>query len=610
MLRTLTLLALLFAFHNSNTVASPPPATYSISGVIVDSVTGQPLDGAEVSLAPVTTRDDAQTFLTSSDGRFSFAGLAPGKYSLSASRRGYAQQGYEQHESYWTGIVVGPALDTAHIRFRLAPSAVLTGVVTDEWGDPVRNGAVILFQHSMFEGSRSLRNISQTNTDDQGRYRFAHLLAGTYVVAVHASPWFTQSYLQSVESAVRSAVAGRLAEAGTLDQQPIMVDQLTEAFSTNSFAPPNASNPVFDVVYPVTYYPNATRLADAARLSLTPGAIQIADFQLRTVPPIHIRVRAPVEPSSLPISQEDGEGTSVEIDPSTSVDVALRVGDTTLDVLQPNRTEIAPGLFELSGIPPGEINLTSNTFSNALDSSYVSRTQSLSLSGDADVDLNPHGALATVSGTVLFNPTYPAANASISPAPPQPDQSDEQDSASSLSLTLRSLKSGESFDASVSRKGEFTFAGSTLPPGSYEAELSTSPGLRVSSVEATGAVVSGRTIEIPAGQPVKLVVHTAEAKATLSGFALKNGKPVSGAMVLLVPQDPGHGTSLYHRDQSDSDGSFTMAPLFPGKYTLLAIENGWDLEWSDPAVLFRYLPGGTPVEIPAEGSVTCNTKVQ
>ena len=68
--------------------------------------------------------------------------------------------------------------------------------------------------------------------------------------------------------------------------------------------------------------------------------------------------------------------------------------------------------------------------------------------------------------------------------------------------------------------------------------------------------------------------------------------------------------SLYHRDQSDSDGSFTMSPLFPGHYTLLAIENGWDLEWADPAVLFRYIPAGQSVEIAPGASVTLNAKVQ
>ena len=40
------------------------------------------------------------------------------------------------------------------------------------------------------------------------------------------------------------------------------------------------------------------------------------------------------------------------------------------------------------------------------------------------------------------------------------------------------------------------------------------------------------------------------------------------------------------------------------------MEDGWDLEWADPAVLFRYLPNGQRIEVPHDGAVTSNVKVQ
>jgi len=180
-----------------------------------------------------------------------------------------------------------------------------------------------------------------------------------------------------------------------------------------------------------------------------------------------------------------------------------------------------------------------------------------------------------------------------------------------FTLEFRSRKTGESYKTSVSSKGEFSFAGSALPPGTYQVDLSDEQSpLQVSSLEATGATVSHRTIDIPAGQPVKLTVHIAEAKCSVAGVAFKDGKPFAGAMILLVPQDPDQDPSQFHRDQSDSDGSFSMAPIFPGRYTLLALENGWDLEWSNPAVLFQYLPNGLPVELKPDASVNLNAKVQ
>ena len=43
---------------------------------------------------------------------------------------------------------------------------------------------------------------------------------------------------------------------------------------------------------------------------------------------------------------------------------------------------------------------------------------------------------------------------------------------------------------------------------------------------------------------------------------------------------------LFRRDQSDLDGTFTLQGIVPGRYTVLAIEGGWELDWSErePAI--------------------------
>src|SRR5215831_11414919 len=235
-LGALALLGILLSAGTS-ALQALPPATYRIAGIIVDSVTGQPLDDAEVTISPVTNLEDQQTFLTSSSGRFLFSNLQAGKYRLMASRRGYAKQAFHEHEAFSTAIVVGPGLDSEHIRFPLAPSSVITGVVTDEWGDAVRDAKVLLFQQSVFDGSRTFRNVNQTMTDDQGRYRFAHLLSGTYAVSVYAHPWYTQA-------------TGQYA-AFTTEHPETAEDVVLGDPSQPSLAQ------LFDVVYPVTFFPSA-----------------------------------------------------------------------------------------------------------------------------------------------------------------------------------------------------------------------------------------------------------------------------------------------------------------------------------------------------------------
>src|SRR5215472_3547703 len=611
--RGVALLGFLLATGSSNLIATPA-STYRIEGIVVDSVTGQPLYGAEVSIAPSENLDEEQTFLTSGDGRFLFANLPRGKYRLMAGRRGYAPQALHQHEGYSTGVAVGPGLDSEHIRFPLAPSSVITGVVTDEWGDAVRDAKVLLFQQSMFDGSRTLRNVNQTMTDDQGRYRFAHLLSGTYAVAVYARPWYTQPQM--------AAFFSQMIKSDEWAVPPSALDPSSDPVNT-----------AFDLVYPVTFFPSATSLSEAARIALASGANESADFQLHAVPSVHLRVRVPVGPLTtvtLATEEVDSEGNAKETSGNTSeiqlspdVALSLKIGEGYTDELDPIRKEIAPGLIELSGIPPGEINLTTGSTRGSLldpDSfSYAARAKTLNVSGNIEVDFSSQGDSANVSGVVL------ASQFRLAPANAEQSRGDQplvgraaiirglqevQEARLNATLSFRSLKTGESYDATVSSEGKFSFGGSTIPAGSYEVQFSGQSSLRVSSLEATDATVSGRTIEIPAGHPVNIIVHAAEANCSLSGFALKNGKPVSGAMVLLVPQDPGHDMSLYHRDQSDSDGSFSMSPLFPGRYTLLAIENGWDLEWADPVVLFRYLPSGQPVDLQPAASLTLNPKVQ
>ncbi len=71
-------------------------------------------------------------------------------------------------------------------------------------------------------------------------------------------------------------------------------------------------------------------------------------------------------------------------------------------------------------------------------------------------------------------------------------------------------------------------------------------------------------------------------------------------MVVLVPHDPANSMPLFRRDQSDSDGSFTLPNIVPGQYTVVAVANGWDLEWGNPAVLQPYLKGGQPVQVTGE----------
>jgi hypothetical protein len=75
-------------------------------------------------------------------------------------------------------------------------------------------------------------------------------------------------------------------------------------------------------------------------------------------------------------------------------------------------------------------------------------------------------------------------------------------------------------------------------------------------------------------------------------------------MVVLVPSDLDAIDSLARRDQSDSDGSFSLRDVAPGTYKLVAIEDAWQLDWADQHVIGRYLPGGISVTVSDRSSKT------
>jgi hypothetical protein len=68
-------------------------------------------------------------------------------------------------------------------------------------------------------------------------------------------------------------------------------------------------------------------------------------------------------------------------------------------------------------------------------------------------------------------------------------------------------------------------------------------------------------------------------------------------MVVLVPDHPESNRELFRRDQSDLDGSFNLQGIAPGSYRVVAIEDGWNLDWALPAVIGPYLKSAQTVTI-------------
>lgn len=530
-----------------------PPAKandFAVSGIVVDSINLQPLPKVRVAIAPGIGEERFSVAVTDDDGRFLFRGLTPRKYSLTAQRRGYVTKRMDEHQGFSTAVVVGPEIDSGHIVFRLDAENSISGTVLDEHGEAARNARVTLFQSAVNSGARLTRRRNEATTDDEGVYRFSHLPAGSYFVSVATRPWYAQRPI--------NALSNDNAAPENSNSQNDAAGMLLSIEESRS---------PLDVAYPTTFYGGAIEASGATAIVLGKGEKVTADIALQPVPALHITYvsdpssRAALYPSIT--EKMFGEAQAVQLESSS-------LGKNTI---------------ELEGIAPGH-------YTVSLNKQYEFQR----IPEGQEVDLSSGGAIDITQS----NPPVPVA-AIIHTGP----------SAKLPSQAMISLhaKTAQYFSAQLNDKGEAEFD-KGVPPGNYEFLLQRAPDFFTKSISATGANVSGHTVRIKGDGPVKLNVTVGYGQGSVSGSALRNGKPVAGVMIVLVPADPVNDEVAFRRDQSDSDGTFALASVTPGHYTLLAIENGWDLEWANPDVLAPFMAHGEKVTVESKGKYSVKVNVQ
>ena len=529
MMALLLYLALLFATAPASAAQQAQPG-YRISGVIIDAVTGAPVARAEVSIF-LRTQETKTT--SGGDGRFVFQGVEAGKYPIFATAQGYVREGYNQHGAFLTAIAVGSGLDSEHVVFRLHPQAVITGRVTDEYGEAVRHAQVMLFSTELASGRRAgLR--ARVQTDVQGEYRFAHLLPGKYYLAVQARPWYAQPGLSyQLEPAQDSFSFGR--------SDRVRVSK---------------PDPLLDVAYPITFYPGVTDQHASAELNLTPGDKEEADIQLQAVPAVHVRL------TNLPVDEKNRINMGANEKLFGSLDAAL-------DVVS---GQISPGEYEVAGLPPGDVTFIVNQSGNQ---EWSSRIIKANVSGGNTLDGAGTGATVNVSGCVIL----PVGDASL-----------PQGQVSLLS------EDNQTASARLQKDGTFSFP--PLQVGTYKIFVNLqSGGQYVQRISASGAKTFGRQVTIQGAGDVQLNITMGSQLGQVTGLVQVEGKPTAGVMVLIVPESGENLEEDSRRDQSDSDGTFTLANILPGKYVLMAIEDGWELEWMNPGVVKPYREKGQIIQI-------------
>ena len=308
-----------------------------------------------------------------------------------------------------------------------------------------------------------------------------------------------------------------------------------------------------DVSYPVTYYGDVTEPESATPVTVHGGEHLQLDLHLNPVPSLHLIIHLPqTERNQIPYPQLE--------QPSFEGSVPLGPVQTQLD---------SQGNWDITGVPAGKYNL------RLMGPTYKARINGVEINGaNTEVDASSGEALATLKVTV----------------------STEAPTTGQLNVLLSSKNASFPAVRTLDSKGLAEF--DDLSPGRYEAQV-VGPGRRyaITKIAAEGTTISGHAITLPAGGSASLSLSVGTGSAEVQGIAKRDSKPFSGAMVVLVPRNPEGNRDLFRRDQSDLDGTFAFHDVVPGSYSAVAIEDGWDLDWSQPELISVYAKRGVPLVV-------------
>lgn len=327
----------------------------TVSGKVVNSVTGQPVKKAVVTLRTTTGQN---TYVTGSDqsGKFYFDNIQPAHYLATAQADGY---------SATTGslariVAVSAQQQVEDVEVRIPPFASISGKVLDEDGQPLAQVTVSAMRAVYTTAGKRIQTVGSVQTDDRGVYRIFDLQPGRY-----------QLMAVSRERVMRP-------EQG-----------------------PQVHSTVPEEVYEPVYYPGVADLSQAPLQELKPGIEWSgADFKLRRLPSYHLRGRV----TGAPPPGRGGRGNSVRAERCEQEDTAwlLPLG-------------MAPSLMGGAPLPDGRFDLAgavSGTYCVTFwppGPGGAAAKQIVTVKG-ADIDGIELAAAAsfTVNGTVTIDGTPPS----------------------------------------------------------------------------------------------------------------------------------------------------------------------------------------------------------
>lgn len=539
-----TLLALIYTLWHSPSSAhgqlGQEAATHTVSGMVVNSATGEAIGGALVQMFAIRQRAK----LTGADGKFQFEGLPPGTFTVVAQKPGYfsLQQLSGTRQTSW--ITVDTEQDPPPVVMKLIPEGVLAGRVTGEDGEPVEWLPVQLFSERIENGKRMRTLSHRTSTDVQGEFRVAELQPGKYFVFIGPSP-------------NPVAFPARLSQQGARG-------------------------------YPAAFYPGAADIASATPIEITPGKHAEINLSLSAQPFYRISgtMRGYTQDRSVNLEITNSAGqpiqTGYNFDPakgtfSTQWLPAGTYAITALTQNPQNRQEYSASQ---------SVNLTSD-----ISSVHLMLLPNVNVAVHCHVEWTRKDAQALptltfysrrTNGLQKLQENIPAQVTFIQQDQFRPPQQ-------------RALQAMPDDAVGVPNVPPGTYKVEIVPNGPYYVESA--------HYGAVNLLLEQNLTIAPGGSVQAIEIVLRDDFATLEGSVAVTEEEDT-ATILVIPEDSRQQIRTATAGRGPGMGArravrFQLSPLPPGAYKVLALSGSGDFEYTNSELLGKYLAASRGVTLAA-----------
>jgi len=574
--------------------AAPAQATESgeiatVEGKVLDSASGQPVEGAQVGLLRMdrgSTRlspmwDEAaeddpsaqrQKTLTGSNGIFRFRIQAPAPFELFIERDGYISG----QAGNFRRLQIEPGQLMDDIVIQLQPEGYIRGRVVDiDTRQPLAGLRVVAHGYHEVMGERGpfLPMGASDPSDEDGSYSVGDLPPGDYHLEV------VQPYQTEIS-------------------EPTPVDDFVRA---EQYA------------YASYWYPGAETVEQSIPVSLLGGG-SIEDIEI----PVARRRVASIRGRVL---GEESEG-----------EVRLTLNHMHITATSRGAGPIVSGIwtmnseFQIDGLLPGTYQLTATTNTDDVSAlpPQMSQPPQPRLSSPSPAETR-QGSLRFELGDqnidgldfVLLSNVAVKGEVRIQGQETRPGQpvlpSDD------MSIYLRSPSGGVPgppvSPAQVSAEDGSLAIGSVFPSDYLVTLRDASRNYGIAEVRYNGTVARNGLVSInPAANEHRLEIVLAPATGSLALTVTDGIRPVPGALVRLLPGDLNERTDLellmylVASGGTDESGHATIGPLLPGVYRVTAFPAG--SEWNDDPNLAHQLVNGEEVTVAETGTTLLQIRVE